>query len=81
MILHKPNFFVLTGGPGAGKTTLLRRLEAMGELVVDESARDVIRDATASGGRATPWLDNPAFVAACVRRDIATRAAFVLANP
>ena len=65
MILHKPNFFVLTGGPGAGKTTLLRRLEAMGGLVVDESARGVIRDATANFGRASPWTNKPAFIAAC----------------
>jgi ribose 1,5-bisphosphokinase PhnN len=44
-ITEKPNFFVLSGGPGAGKTTLLRRLESMGELVVEESARAVIRRA------------------------------------
>lgn len=68
--MHKPNFFVLTGGPGVGKTTLLRHLEAMGELVVDETARAVIREAVATGGRATPWLDNPGFVAECARRDI-----------
>lgn len=71
MILEKPNFFVLTGGPGVGKTTLLRRLQAMGERAVEETARAVIREAMATGGRATPWQDNAAFVAECVRRDIA----------
>ncbi|MFC3069527.1 AAA family ATPase [Phenylobacterium soli] len=52
-MIHKPNFFVFTGGPGAGKTTLLRHLEASGELVVEESARAVIReDPGARGGEA-----------------------------
>jgi predicted ATPase len=52
-MIDKPNFFVLTGGPGAGKTTLLRRLEGLGELVVEESARAVIReDPAARGGEA-----------------------------
>lgn len=52
-MIRKPNFFVLTGAPGAGKTTLLRHLEALGELVVDESARAVIReDPAARGGEA-----------------------------
>jgi predicted ATPase len=72
MILQKPNFFVLTGGPGVGKTTVLRRLQALGELVVEEAARAVIREALASGEQATPWQDNAAFVAECARRDIAT---------
>jgi predicted ATPase len=43
-MIHKPNFFVFTGGPGVGKTTLLRHLEKHGELVVEESARAVIRE-------------------------------------
>jgi predicted ATPase len=52
-MIHKPNFFVFTGGPGVGKTTLLRHLEALGERVVDESARAVIReDPDARGGEA-----------------------------
>nr|WP_255355327.1 MULTISPECIES: AAA family ATPase [unclassified Phenylobacterium] len=69
--MHKPNFFVLTGGPGVGKTTLIRHLQAMGERVVEETARAVIREQVAAGGDAVPWLDNDAFVARCVERDIA----------
>lgn len=71
MILDKPNFFILTGGPGVGKTTLLRHLQAKGERVVEETARAVIREARETGGEATPWQDNAAFVAECARRDIA----------
>ena len=70
MIREKPNFFVLTGGPGVGKTTLLRHLQTMGELVVEETARAVIREAVETGGDTTPWQDNAAYVAECARRDI-----------
>lgn len=70
MIL-KPNFFVLTGGPGVGKTTLIRHLAALGERVVEESARAVIREQLAAGGDATPWRNNDAFVAETARRDTA----------
>ncbi|HEY3951454.1 AAA family ATPase [Phenylobacterium sp.] len=70
-MIHKPNFFVLTGGPGVGKTTLLRHLEALGERVVGETARGVIREQVATGGVAVPWADNDAYVRACAARDIA----------
>jgi predicted ATPase len=70
-MIAKPNFFVFTGGPGVGKTTLLRRLQAMGELIVEENARAVIRENVESGGRAVPWIDNDAFVEQTTARDIA----------
>jgi predicted ATPase len=71
-MIEKPNFFVFTGGPGVGKTTLIRRLQAEGELVVEESARAVIREEVASGGTAVPWLDAKAYCDLTARRDIAT---------
>jgi predicted ATPase len=70
-MIQKPNFFVFTGGPGVGKTTLLRQLQAMGELVVEENARAVIRENIEGGGRAVPWIDNNAYVAQTTARDIA----------
>lgn len=70
-MIHKPNFFVFTGGPGVGKTMLIRHLEAAGELVVEETARAVIRDEMASGGRGVPWLDNDRYVALSAERAIA----------
>jgi len=70
-LIHKPNFFVFTGGPGVGKTTLIRQLEAMGELVVAESARAVIREQMACGGAGAPWIDPKAFCELTVERDIA----------
>lgn len=70
-MLHKPNFFVFTGGPGVGKTTLLHHLRDRGETVVDESARAVIREQLTSGGQAVPWLDNQAFADQTSARDIA----------
>jgi predicted ATPase len=70
-MIDKPNFFVFTGGPGVGKTTLLRHLESLGERVVDESARAVIREEIAAGGTGAPWLDNARYCRLTARRDIA----------
>jgi predicted ATPase len=70
--MRKPNFFVFTGGPGVGKTALLRYLEALGEHVVDENARAVIRDEIATGGTGAPWLDNERFCRLTALRDVAT---------
>jgi predicted ATPase len=63
-MIEKPNFFVFTGGPGAGKTTLLRYLESIGERVVEESARAVIRETPADRG-------SEAFFRRIAQRDIA----------
>jgi predicted ATPase len=54
-----------------GKTTLIRHLQAMGERVVEETARAVIREQVEAGGDAVPWLDNDRFVDETARRDIA----------
>lgn len=70
-MIHKPNFFVFTGGPGVGKTTLIRHLESLGELVVEETHRRVIAEQVAAGSRAVPWDDYAACCELCVRRDIA----------
>jgi len=54
-----------------GKTTLIRHLQAMGELVVEETARAVIREQVEAGGQGAPWLDNDLYVALCSARDVA----------
>ncbi len=54
-----------------GKTTLLRHLEGLGETVVEENARAVIREQVLGGGTGTPWLDNDLFVSLTTVRDIA----------
>lgn len=71
MLIHKPNFFVLTGGGGTGKTTLIRHLQAVGELVAHENARAVIREQAAAKGRGVPWVDPKAFCDLTTARDIA----------
>jgi predicted ATPase len=70
-LIHKPNFFVFTGGPGVGKTTLIRHLETLGELVVEETHRAVIAEQVKAGSQAVPWRDYAAYCELCVRRDIA----------
>ena len=71
-MIEKPNFFVFTGGGGTGKTTLLRRLEASGELVVEENIRTVIREQVEAGGDAVPWIDAKACADLTTARDIAS---------
>lgn len=70
-MIHRPNFFVFTGGPGVGKTSLIRHLQAMGETVVYETHRGVIAEQAAAGSRALPWDDFAAYCELCVRRDVA----------
>lgn len=69
--MQKSNFFVFTGGPGVGKTTLIRHLAEAGEIVVEETARAVIREQVETGGAGTPWGDNDFYVSLCAARDVA----------
>lgn len=71
MQIHKPNFFVFTGGGGTGKTALIEHLRAAGEHVVGENIRDVIREQVAAGGDAVPWIDPKACCDLTTLRDIA----------
>ncbi|AOS61392.1 AAA family ATPase [Actinoalloteichus hymeniacidonis] len=54
-------FIVVTGGPGSGKTTLLDALAQAGFARSEEAGRGIIRDQTAIGGRALPWVDRELF--------------------
>jgi predicted ATPase len=71
-MIEKSNFFIFTGGPGVGKTTLLRHLETLGERVVEETARAVIREQVESGGQGLPWADARLYCDICAARDIAS---------
>jgi len=48
---------VITGGPGSGKSTLIAALRAAGCATSDEAGRQIIKDQSAIGGRALPWVD------------------------
>lgn len=58
---------IVTGGPGVGKTTLLRELAALGHAVVEESAREIIRERRAAG--LSPRPEPKAFASELLRRD------------
>jgi predicted ATPase len=46
--------YILTGGPGAGKTSIILAIEFLGEIVVKESAIDIILLDQANGIK-EPW--------------------------
>lgn len=58
---------IVTGGPGVGKTTMLRELARLGHDVVEESAREIIRERLAQG--LPPRPAPRAFAAELMRRD------------
>jgi predicted ATPase len=55
-------FVVLSGCSGGGKSTLLAELARRGYSVVDEPGRRIVREETARGGTALPWVDPEAFL-------------------
>jgi predicted ATPase len=55
-------FVVLSGCSGGGKSTLLAELARRGHAVVGEPGRRIVREETARGGRALPWVDAEAFL-------------------
>jgi predicted ATPase len=54
-------FVVISGCSGGGKSTLLEELARRGHAVVEEPGRRIVREETAGGGTALPWIDPAAF--------------------
>ena len=71
MVIERPNFYILTGGPGAGKTTVLEALRQRGFGCVDEAARQILREQAAIGGDATHDGDRAKYRDLCLARSIA----------
>ncbi len=61
MQLHRPNFFIFTGGPGVGKSTLLNALRELGYSCVPEVARMIIQEQNAIHGHALHTGDRVAY--------------------
>jgi predicted ATPase len=57
MVTHR---YILTGTSGAGKTSIVRRLEMLGQVVVEEAATDIIA-LDQLEGIAEPWC-KPDFI-------------------
>jgi predicted ATPase len=60
-------FVVISGCSGGGKSTLLEELQRRGHAAVEEPGRRIVKEETARGGTALPWMD----IAAFARRAIA----------
>ena len=71
MILDRPNFHILTGGPGAGKTTTLAALRARGFQGVDEAARQILKEQAAIGGNASHDGDQARYRDLILERQVA----------
>lgn len=54
-------FVVISGCSGGGKSTLLEALARRGHDTVEEPGRRIVREETARGGSALPWVDAAAF--------------------
>jgi predicted ATPase len=69
-MIHKPNFFLLTGGPGSGKSSVLLELQRRGYQTVPEVARDIIKAQQASGGNAMHTGDRQAFLSLMLEQSL-----------
>jgi predicted ATPase len=56
-VLHKPNFFVLTGGSSSGKSSIVEGLKERGHICVPEAGRIVVREERAAGKDGLPWIN------------------------
>jgi predicted ATPase len=68
-------FVVISGCSGGGKSTLLEELARRGHATVEEPGRRIVREETARGGVALPWVDLAAFARRAVDMALADRAA------
>jgi predicted ATPase len=69
-MIHRPNFFLLTGGPGSGKSSVLLELQRRGYQTISEVARDIIKAQLASGGNAMHTGDRQAFLSLMLEQSL-----------
>ena len=65
-----PGLHVLTGAPGTGKSAILGWLAVAGKNVVDEPAREILREQRSTGGSGTPDRQPATFVDLLLQRSI-----------
>jgi predicted ATPase len=68
-------FVVISGCSGGGKSTLLEALARRGYATVEEPGRRIVREETACGGTALPWVDAAAFARRAIAMALADRVA------
>ena len=64
-------FVVISGCSGGGKSTLLTELGRRGYATIEEPGRRIVREETARGGRALPWVDAIAFIRRAIAMSLA----------
>jgi predicted ATPase len=68
-------FVVISGCSSGGKSTLIAELGKRGYAVVDEPGRRIVKEESARGGSALPWVDGVAFARRAMAIALADRAA------
>ena len=67
-VIHRDNFFVLTGCSGGGKSTLLTELSRRGYQVISEPGRQIVKEQKSIGGSGLPWKDLSHFLELALSR-------------
>lgn len=70
MIVERPNFHIITGGPGSGKTSVIEVLRQRGYTCVGEVGRKIIREQLLIGGDALHWGDQAKFLELMLSRSM-----------
>ncbi|HEY4831121.1 MAG TPA: AAA family ATPase, partial [Waddliaceae bacterium] len=66
--IAKNNYVVISGCSGGGKSTLLSELVNRGYSVVLEPGRQIVKEQTAIGGDALPWINLNKFLELALSR-------------
>jgi len=66
---------VICGCSGGGKSTLIAELGRRGYAIVEEPGRRIVKEETATGGSALPWIDGVAFARRAIALALSDRKA------
>jgi predicted ATPase len=70
MTKPKHNYYILSGAMGAGKSTLLQKLKAQGLHVVEEPARQILKEQRAIEGEGLPEKNSALFTQLLLSRQM-----------
>jgi predicted ATPase len=69
-IIHKDNYFILTGAMGAGKSTVINALRDLNLICIDEPARQILAEQRSIAGKGVPEYNPQLFTDLLLSRSI-----------